>query len=141
LYKEKLERLRSLYMGQLSRINYLLQEKRRHFLHDWQAAGGTKEKAGLPSEGISKHAVAYRNYRKRVSEEGLLERKQKLRRVMITLELYTKKELRDSNRSHYQHLTKLQQQLRTSHTCTCSTVGCNQMSMPFTAKCSKRILF
>lgn len=75
-----------------------------------------------------------------MSEEGLLERKQKLRRATATLDLYTKKELRESNKSHYQHLMKLQQQLRASHTNVCSTFGCTAISMPYTAKCSKRIL-
>lgn len=96
--------------------------------------------ASLPSEGGSKHDVAYRCYRKRTSEQGLLERRLKLRRVSATMDLYSKKELREANKSHYQHLVKLQQQLRPSHTSTCSTASCNQMSMPFTSKCSKRIL-
>ena len=76
-----------------------------------------------------------------MSEEGLLERKQKLRRVTATLDLYTKKELRDSNKLHYQHLMKLQQQLRPSHICVCTTSSCNSTSLPFTSKCSKRILY
>lgn len=44
LYKGKLEKLRSLYMGQLSRLGYLLQERRRRFLQEWQAVGGAREK-------------------------------------------------------------------------------------------------
>ena len=94
--------------------------------------------APLPSEGGNKHDIAYRCYRKRTLEQGLLERKQKLKRVTATLDLYTKKELKDTNRSHYQHLVKLQQQLKTNNSTPCTTAGCNQLSLPFAAKCSKR---
>lgn len=96
--------------------------------------------AALPSETGSKHKVAYRCYRKRTGEQGLLERKQKLKRVSATLDLYSKKELREANKSHYQHLVKLHQQLRPTHTSVCGTVGCTQVAMPFASKCSKRIL-
>uniref|UniRef100_A0A1X7TJ62 Uncharacterized protein n=1 Tax=Amphimedon queenslandica TaxID=400682 RepID=A0A1X7TJ62_AMPQE len=44
IYKGKMERLRMLYMGQLSRLGYLLQERRRRFLQEWQAVGGAREK-------------------------------------------------------------------------------------------------
>uniref|UniRef100_A0A1X7VA41 KAT8 regulatory NSL complex subunit 2 n=1 Tax=Amphimedon queenslandica TaxID=400682 RepID=A0A1X7VA41_AMPQE len=140
IYKGKMERLRMLYMGQLSRLGYLLQERRRRFLQEWQAVGGAREKASLPSEGGNKYDIAYRCYRKRTLEQGLLERKQKLKRVSATLDLYTKKELKDTNRSHYQHLVKLQQQLKANNSTPCTTTGCNQLSLPFAAKCSKHIV-
>ena len=96
--------------------------------------------ASQPSQGGTKHDVAYRCFRKRTGELGLLDRRLKLRRVSATLDLYSKKELREANKSHYQHLAKLQQQLRPSHTNVCSTVTCTQLSMPFASKCSRRIL-
>ena len=42
LYRDKLVRLRELYMGQLSRLKHMMKERRRRFLAEWQAAGGTK---------------------------------------------------------------------------------------------------
>ena len=33
-------RLRDLYVGQLSHLRHMLQEKRRHFLLQWHAEGG-----------------------------------------------------------------------------------------------------
>ena len=44
IYRQKLERLRNLYMGQLSRLSHLLQDRRRQFLLEWQAAGGVRDK-------------------------------------------------------------------------------------------------
>lgn len=95
--------------------------------------------APLPSEGGSRQDIAYRCYRKRTLEQGLLERKQKLKRVTATLDLYTKKELRETNKGHYQHLVKLQTQLRPSSTA-CSSANCTHVSLPFASKCCKRIL-
>ena len=48
LYRQKLEQLRNLYMGQLSRLSNLLQERKRQFLLEWQAVGGSKDKGGIP---------------------------------------------------------------------------------------------
>ena len=96
--------------------------------------------AALQSSGGSSHDAAYRSYRKRVGETGLLERKQKLRRVSATLDLYSRKELREANKSHYQHLVKLQQQLKMLSSSGCNTPGCSHPSMPHTTRCSKRIL-
>ncbi len=96
--------------------------------------------ADLPSDGGSKHDVAYRCFRRRTGEYGLLERRLKLRRVSATLDLYSKKELRESNKSHYLHLVKTQHTLRPQNISACSTVGCSQISLPYTTKCSKRIL-
>ncbi len=48
LYRQKLEQLRNLYMGQLSRLSNLLQERKRQFLLEWQAVGGSKEKGCIP---------------------------------------------------------------------------------------------
>ena len=42
LYREKLVRLRELYMGQLAHLKHAMQERRRRFLMEWQAAGGTR---------------------------------------------------------------------------------------------------
>ena len=35
-------RLRELYMGQLAHLKHAMQERRRRFLMEWQAAGGTR---------------------------------------------------------------------------------------------------
>ena len=40
VYHRKLVRLRDLYVGQLSHLRHMLQEKRRHFLLQWHAEGG-----------------------------------------------------------------------------------------------------
>lgn len=42
LYREKLVRLRELYMGQLGHLKHAMQERRRRFLSEWQSAGGTR---------------------------------------------------------------------------------------------------
>ena len=44
IYRQKLERLRSLYMGQLAHLSHTLQERRRQYLLEWHHEGGTKEK-------------------------------------------------------------------------------------------------
>ena len=49
IYRQKLEKLSNLYMGQLSHLSNLLQDRRRQFLLEWQAAGGSKDK-GLCSD-------------------------------------------------------------------------------------------
>lgn len=43
IYREKLVKLRDLYVGQLSHLKHVLLERRRQFLLEWQAAGGSKE--------------------------------------------------------------------------------------------------
>lgn len=50
IYQEKLMKLRDLYIGQLSHLKHVLLERRRQFLLEWQAAGGSKEE-GLYSHG------------------------------------------------------------------------------------------
>ena len=42
IYREKLTRLRDLYMGQLGHLKHVLQEKRREFLVQWQNEGGSR---------------------------------------------------------------------------------------------------
>ena len=86
-------------------------------------------------------SAAYRAYRKKKGEEGLLERKLKLRRLAATLDIYSKKEVRDANRPHYQHLVKLQQHTKTSNTSPCLNTSCSNASLPFTSRCSKRTYF
>ena len=50
-----------LYMGQLSRLGYLLQERRRRFLQEWQAVGGAREK-GKDKDWRRKEEVKYMYY-------------------------------------------------------------------------------
>lgn len=47
LYREKLIRLRELYVGQLSHLRHVLQEQRRQFLLEWQAEGGSRDQGKL----------------------------------------------------------------------------------------------
>ena len=42
LYREKLSRLRDLYIGQLGHLKHVLQEKRREFLLQWHNEGGSR---------------------------------------------------------------------------------------------------
>lgn len=142
-------------MGQLSRLKHLMQERRRRFLVEWQACGGNKADgmilsvyllhyhhllppASLPSRGGGKQHAAYRTYRKRSGEEGLLERRLKLRRLAATLDIYSKKEVRDANRPHYQHLVKLQQSLKSANISPCLNGNCHNNSLPYSSRCSKR---
>ena len=42
IYREKLSRLRDLYIGQLGHLKHVLHEKRREFLLQWQNEGGSR---------------------------------------------------------------------------------------------------
>ena len=50
IYREKLVRLRALYTSQLTRLKHLLARRRREYLLEWTAAGGSRErgKCGIP---------------------------------------------------------------------------------------------
>ena len=165
LYREKLVKLRELYVGQLSRLRHVLQERRRQFLLEWQAEGGSREQGTKTAEyimmlvdqcahflsclstsaiqlsqGGSHEDAAYRCYRKRSGEEALLERKRKLRRVTASLELFSRREARENNKTHHQYLTRLQQQLSQGPSPTCGTSGCENSTLLFAGRCLKRIL-
>jgi len=47
IYHKKLERLLSLYKGQMLRLKHVLKERRRAFLIQWQREGGSKLQ-GMP---------------------------------------------------------------------------------------------
>ena len=52
IYREKLSRLRDLYMGQLGHLKHVLQEKRREFLLQWQNEGGARLQGTLYSNSM-----------------------------------------------------------------------------------------
>ncbi|XP_059812281.1 KAT8 regulatory NSL complex subunit 2 isoform X3 [Hypanus sabinus] len=86
--REKLIRLQSLYIDQFKRLQHLLKEKRRRYLHsckpDLEAAGGSPE-AMLTKERVDLRKLrALRRYRRRYGLEALLHRQLKERRVMAS---------------------------------------------------------
>ena len=97
--------------------------------------------ASQPSEGGSLEDAAYRCYRKRSGEEALLERKRKQRRIATSLEVFSRKDVRDSNRIHYQFLARLHQQVGPEPRPLCSNPTCEHKCAPFASRCLKRILF
>ena len=82
---------------------------------------------------------AYRRYRRRSGEEAVLERRQKQRQIAASIEFFSRKDLRNSSRTHHQHLLRLQGQYRPSPHPTCSNVNCNNKCLPFSTKCQRRI--
>ncbi len=213
LYRERLVRLRDLYMGQLTHLRHSLRERRRQTTLEWQGEGGGRDQseegrgkerreggreggrdprkggrvggnksevrrerrdiiantvylssfnfskmtssciapdcqlwyncfsssAVLPSQGGSHEDAAYRCYRKRSGEEALIERKHKQRRVATSLDVYSRKDTRETNRAHYQHLARLQQQFGPAVPTHCITQGCEHLCLPFTNRCPRRI--
>ena len=97
--------------------------------------------ASQPSEGGSLEDAAYRCYRKRSGEEALLDRKRKQRRIASSLEVFSRKDVRDSNRIHYQFLARLHQQVGPEPQPLCSNPTCEHKCAPFASRCLKRILF
>lgn len=83
--------------------------------------------------------AAYRCYRRKSGEEALLEHKLKQKRCTASLEYFLKKDPRDIHKSHNQHLIKQHHRLSQPprH---CNNNGCDNKCLPFTNKCSRRIL-
>ena len=92
------------------------------------------------SRGGSLEDAAYRCYRKRSGEEGLLERKQKQRRIEASIELFSRRESRETHKAHYQHLLNLHQQYSTMLQPLCVNNGCGNKCLPFASRCPRRIL-
>lgn len=53
VYREKLIRLRDLYVGQLDHLNHTLQEKRRQFLLQWQHSSRKRKQGNLGMDSAS----------------------------------------------------------------------------------------
>lgn len=70
----------------------------------------------------------------------MLARRRKARKIAASLDLITHKEGREGHREHYHHLLKLQTQLGYVGYTPCATSGCEGKSLPFTDRCSLRIL-
>ena len=96
--------------------------------------------ASLPSQGGSLEDSAYRCYRKRSGEEALLERKQKQRRIGSSLDYFCKRDVRDMHKAHYQYLVKLHQESPSVNATHCTSGGCDHPCMPYSTRCSRRIL-
>lgn len=87
-------------------------------------------------KGRSLEDVAYSRYRRKSGEEALLEYKLKQRRCTASLEYFQNKDPREP---HSQYLVKLHHHLsQTPHHC--SNLGCDNKCLPFSSKCSRRIL-
>ncbi|XP_063808821.1 KAT8 regulatory NSL complex subunit 2 [Pseudophryne corroboree] len=92
IMREKLIRLQSLYIDQFKRLQHLLKEKKRLFLHSVKAEHETNGSSLLTGpEGLSskerenlKKLKALRRYRKRYGIEALLHRQLKERRMLAT---------------------------------------------------------
>lgn len=94
--REKLIRLQSLYIDQFKRLQHLLQERRRHYLHcqpltpHAAAGGGCSPVLGGGDSLSTKERVdvrklrALRRYRKRFGAEALLHRQLKERRALAS---------------------------------------------------------
>ncbi|XP_064397960.1 KAT8 regulatory NSL complex subunit 2-like [Halichondria panicea] len=139
IYREKLVRLRDLYVGQLGHLKHVLHGKRREFLQRWQYEGGASMQASLPSQGGSLEDSAYRCYRKRSGEEALLERKQKQRRIGSSLDYFCKRDVRDMHKAHYQYLVKLHQESPSVNATHCTSGGCDHPCIPYSTRCSRHI--
>ncbi|XP_073470184.1 KAT8 regulatory NSL complex subunit 2 isoform X1 [Aquarana catesbeiana] len=92
IMREKLIRLQSLYIDQFKRLQHLLKEKKRNYLHSVKAEHESFGSSLLTGpEGLSpkerenlKKLKALRRYRKRYGVEALLHRQLKERRLLAT---------------------------------------------------------
>ncbi|XP_053311532.1 KAT8 regulatory NSL complex subunit 2 [Spea bombifrons] len=92
IMREKLIRLQSLYIDQFKRLQHLLKEKRRNYLHSLKTEQETIGNNLLTGpEGLSpkerdslKRLKALRRYRRRFGVEALLHRQLKERRILAT---------------------------------------------------------
>ncbi|KAM4748820.1 KAT8 regulatory NSL complex subunit 2-like [Rhinophrynus dorsalis] len=132
IMREKLIRLQSLYIDQFKRLQHLLKEKKRNYLHSVKSEHETVGSSLLTgTEGISskereslKRLKALRRYRKRYGVEALLHRQLKERRMLAT-----------EGGSHQAHTT------RSSQRCLAfvDDVRCTNPSLPMTRHCLSHI--
>ncbi|XP_072265619.1 KAT8 regulatory NSL complex subunit 2 isoform X2 [Pyxicephalus adspersus] len=132
IMREKLIRLQSLYIDQFKRLQHLLKEKKRNYLH---GVKGEHERLGSSlltgPEGLAskerdnlKKLKALRRYRKRYGVEALLHRQLKERRMLAT-----------EGVSQQAHTT------RSSQRCLAfvEDVRCSNPSLPMTRHCLSHI--
>ncbi|XP_069086609.1 KAT8 regulatory NSL complex subunit 2 [Pleurodeles waltl] len=132
IMREKLIRLQSLYIDQFKRLQHLLKEKKRCFLHSQSEDLETMGSSLLTGpEGLSfkerenlKRLKALRRYRQRYGVEALLHRQLKERRMLAT-----------EGSSQQVHTT------RSSQRCLAfvNDVRCPQPSLPMTRHCLSHI--
>ncbi|MEE6471258.1 hypothetical protein FKM82_009225 [Ascaphus truei] len=128
IMREKLIRLQSLYIDQFKRLQHLLKEKKRNYLHSLRAEHETIGSSLLTGpEGLSskeheslKRLKALRRYRKRYGMEALLHRQLKERRMLAT-----------EGASLQAHTT------RSSQRCLAfvDDIRCSNQSLPMTRHC------
>ncbi|KAM4702408.1 KAT8 regulatory NSL complex subunit 2 [Discoglossus pictus] len=132
IMREKLIRLQSLYIDQFKRLQHLLKEKKRNYLHSLKTEHETIGTSPLTSsEGLSskereslKRLKALRRYRKRYGIEALLHRQLRERRILAT-----------EGASQQPHTT------RSSQRCLAfvEDVRCSNASLPMTRHCLSHI--
>uniref|UniRef100_A0A8C5LYW9 KAT8 regulatory NSL complex subunit 2 n=1 Tax=Leptobrachium leishanense TaxID=445787 RepID=A0A8C5LYW9_9ANUR len=132
IMREKLIRLQSLYIDQFKRLQHLLKEKKRNYLHRLKAENETIGSSLLTGpEGLSskeqetlKRLKALRRYRRRFGAEALLHRQLKERRLLAT-----------EGASQQAHTT------RSSQRCLAfvDEVRCTNPSLPMTRHCLSHI--
>ncbi|XP_039186540.1 KAT8 regulatory NSL complex subunit 2 isoform X5 [Crotalus tigris] len=134
IMREKLIRLQSLYIDQFKRLQHLLKEKKRRYLHsrkvEHEAIGSsllTGPEGLLSKERENLKRLKYlRRYRQRYGVEALLHRQLKERRMLAT-----------EGAGQQAHTT------RSSQRCLAfvEDVRCSNQSLPMTRHCLIRILF
>ncbi|XP_044535200.1 KAT8 regulatory NSL complex subunit 2 [Gracilinanus agilis] len=132
IMREKLIRLQSLYIDQFKRLQHLLKEKKRHYLHNRKAeheALGNSLLTGpeglLVKERESlKQLKCLRRYRQRYGVEALLHRQLKERRMLAT-----------DGAAQQAHTT------RSSQRCLAfvDDIRCSNQSLPMTRHCLNHI--
>ncbi|XP_068123803.1 KAT8 regulatory NSL complex subunit 2 isoform X2 [Hyperolius riggenbachi] len=132
IMREKLIRLQSLYIDQFKRLQHLLKEKKRSYLHSVKSEHENLGSSLLTGpEGLSpkerdnlKKLKALRRYRKRYGVEALLHRQLKERRMLAT-----------EGSSQQAHTT------RSSQRCLAfvEDVRCSNPSLPMTRHCLSHI--
>ncbi|XP_041038431.1 KAT8 regulatory NSL complex subunit 2 isoform X1 [Carcharodon carcharias] len=133
--REKLIRLQSLYIDQFKRLQHLLKEKKRHYLHACRLEQETLGSSLLPGpEGTSSRErvdhqklKALRRYRRRYGVEALLHHQLKERRLLVT-----------EGAAQQAHAASL----RAAQRCTAVTEGtrCPAPSLPMSRHCHSHIL-
>ncbi|KAM8977513.1 KAT8 regulatory NSL complex subunit 2 [Pelodytes ibericus] len=132
IMREKLIRLQSLYIDQFKRLQHLLKEKKRNYLHSLKSEHETIGSSLLTGpEGLShkereslKRLKALRRYRRRFGVEALLHRQLKERRTLAT-----------EGSSQQAHTT------RSSQRCLAfvDDIRCSNPSLPLTRHCISHI--
>ncbi|CAH2224132.1 KAT8 regulatory NSL complex subunit 2 isoform X1 [Pelobates cultripes] len=132
IMREKLIRLQSLYIDQFKRLQHLLKEKKRNYLHSLKAENETIGSNLLTGpEGLSskeretlRKLKALRRYRRRFGVEALLHRQLKERRLLAT-----------DGASQQAHTT------RSSQRCLAfvDEIRCSNPSLPTTRHCLSHI--